>query len=117
MKAVRVFLWLFALPLLLVGVKYWQWEQTRHVDENGYGYSVPLGQSGYARALATLYGPARLAVQPLVDRLGFGGLVADFAADLVTVGLQHLALLLGFLAWRARRRTRPMASAAHRDKP
>jgi hypothetical protein len=103
-KAIYYLLWLVAVPLLVVGVKYWQWERTLHVDETGRGFSVSLGDSHYARALEVVYFPAKTVLRPIERRLSYGGVLAQFAFDLTAVVLQHLGLLALLLALRGHRR-------------
>jgi len=105
-------LWVFVLPLLVVGFKYWQWERTLHVNETGIGFSVPLGSSTYARTLAVLYLPARTIVQSLVRPLRVGGVAVEFAIDIVSVLLQHAVLFLLWNAWQARRLRKLVNSTA-----
>lgn len=110
---VGALLWLFVVPLLVVGLKYWYWERTRHTDEAGYQVPMPWGGAVYTNVFEAAYLPAKAVVNPLVRRLPLGGIAIDFAADLVAVMLQHAGLLLLWRTWQLRRRrteSRPTAS-------
>lgn len=109
-------LWVAVVPWLVVGVKYWEWERTLHVDETGHGFSVPLGTSTYARALEALYFPTRSVMQSVVRPLRVGGVAVEFLVDLCSVALQHAVLLLLWNAWQASRWRRSANTNAGRDE-
>jgi cytochrome c oxidase assembly factor CtaG len=115
-KVVHVLLWVAAVPLLVVGLKYWQWERTLYVDETGRGFFVPLGSSAYAKVLEVVYLPAKAVVQPIARHLSFGGVAIDFASDLLSVVLQHVGLLVLWSAWQAHRLRKSSSSASARNE-
>jgi hypothetical protein len=90
------------VPFLIVVVKYAEYAESRFADKYGFSHTFEYGDSQYSQLLEVLYFPAKQLVQPLVDRLPVGGLVIDVAADLISLGLQNLVLLLAFFAWRSR---------------
>jgi hypothetical protein len=115
-QVVYALIWVFVVPLLVVGFKYWQWERTLYVDETGRGFSVPLGSSTYAKALEVVYLPAKAVLQPVKRRLSFAGVAIDFVFDLTSVVLQHAGVLLLWSAWQAHRLSNASRSTSTRNE-
>lgn len=96
-------LFFIVLPVVIVSAKYAEYAESRFFGAGGVGYAFDYGKTKYSRVLEVLYSPAKALVQPVVNRLQVGGLIVELFADLLSIGIQNLALLLTFFAWRAHR--------------